>query len=142
MKPIKLMLWCLARVTNLLDCYLHTVNILVSLCDTLASCVIKKEETAYFMSPMCFSILHVKADLQGLFIGSFFRKLDIDNELLIKVFKDSERMIDEHGNLRTPLHYSFLACLPENGNGNIFFMKTDSSGETHAAGFISHKSDK
>ena len=119
------------RMTNLLDCSLHTVNILIHLCDTIASCVIKEEETAYFMSLICFSILHVMTDVQGLFIGSFFRKLDTDNELLIEVFSDSERMIDENGNLRTPLHNAFLACFFKDGNGNILFKKAVSSGEKH-----------
>lgn len=83
------------------------------------------------MSLICFRILHVMTDVQGLFIGSFLRKLDADNELLIEVFSDSERMIDENGNLRTPLHDAFLACLFKDGNGNILFKKAVSSGEQH-----------
>ena len=64
------------------------------------------------MSLMCFSILHIIADLQGLFFGSFLTKLDTDDALLIEVFNESERMIDKLGNVRTPLHDSFLAvCL-------------------------------
>lgn len=48
------------------------------------------------MSLICFRILHVMTDVQGLFIGSFLRKLDTDNELLMEVFGGSERMIDEN----------------------------------------------
>ena len=62
------------------------MNILILLCDTLVSCPIKKEEAAYFMSPMCFSIHHGMADLQELFVESFLRKLDVNNALLIGVF--------------------------------------------------------
>ena len=40
-------------------------------------------------------------------------------------------MTDKLGNLRTPQHDSFLAGLSEDGNGNIFFMKADNSGEEH-----------
>ena len=83
------------------------------------------------MSPVCFNILRVMADLQGLFIGSFLRKFDTDDALLIEVFNESERIIDELGNLRTPLHDSFLAGLSEDGNGNILFIKADSSGEEY-----------
>ena len=80
-----------------------------SSCDTLVSFAIKKEEAAYFMYPMCFNILHVMADLQGLFTESFSRKLDTDDALLIEVFNESEKMIAKLGNSRTPLHDSFLA---------------------------------
>ena len=117
------------RMDNLLDCCLHTVNILVPLCDLYVTCAITKEEAVYFMSPVCFNILRVMADLQGLFNGSFLRKFDTDDALLIEVFNESERIIDELGNLRTPLHDSFLAGLSEDGNGNILFIKADSSGE-------------
>ena len=47
------------------------------------------------MSPMCFSILHVMADLQGLFLRSFVRNLDTDYALLIEMFTESERMTDK-----------------------------------------------
>ena len=126
-----LMVWYPTRMTNLLDCCLHIVNILVPLCDTLVSCAIKKEEAAYFMSLMCFSILHVMAELQALFVGSILKILDTDSELLIELFNNSERMTDVHENLRTHLHDSFLAGLSKDGNGNFLFMNADSSGEKH-----------
>ena len=42
MKPIKIILWCPTKMANLIDCCLHTVNILILLCNTLVSRVIKK----------------------------------------------------------------------------------------------------
>lgn len=47
------------------------------------------------------------------------------------MFNDSERMIDNLGNLRTSLDDLFLAGLSEDGNGNILFIKADSLGEKH-----------
>lgn len=47
------------------------------------------------------------------------------------MFNDSERMIDNLGNLRTSLDDLFLADLSEDGNGNILFIKADSLGEKH-----------
>ena len=57
------------------------------------------------MSLMCFSILHLIADLQGLFFGSFLTKLDTDDALLIEVFNESERMIDKLGELLYMIHF-------------------------------------
>ena len=70
-KTTKLMVWCTTTMANLFDCCLNTLNILVPLYDTLVSCVIKKEEAAYFISPICFSVLHV---MTGNFRWFFFRK--------------------------------------------------------------------
>ena len=131
MKPIRLMIWCPTRMANLLDSCSCTVEMLVPLCDTLVFCAIKKEETTYFMSPMCFNILHLMADLLGLFIGSFLRKLDTDDALLIEVFTESERIVEALENFKTPLNDLFLAGLTEDVNGNILFTKVDSSGEEH-----------
>ena len=83
---------------------MHALNNNFQLTVALDSCVIKKEETTYFMSPMCFSILHVMADLQGLFLRSFVRNLDTDYALLIEVFTESEIMIDK-------LQMFWLFCL-------------------------------
>ena len=132
MKPVKLMVWCPTRMANLLDSCKRTVVLLIPLCDTLISCCIKKEEAEYFLSPPpCISILHLMADLQGLFIGSFLRKLDTDEALLIEVFTQSEKMVEELQNFKTPLHDSFLAGLSEDQYGNILFTKIDDSGKEH-----------
>ena len=83
---------------------MHALNNNFQLTAALDSCVIKKEETTYFMSPMCFSIRHVMADLQGLFLRSFVRNLDTDYALLIEMFTESEIMIDK-------LQMFWLFCL-------------------------------
>ena len=57
--------WCPTRMATLLDNCDRTVGLLFLLCDVLASCNVKQEERAYFMSPLCLAILHLLGDLKG-----------------------------------------------------------------------------
>ena len=74
------------------------------------------------MSPMCFSILHVMADLQGLFLRSFVRNLD----RLCTAYWSVHRVWKNDWQTS-----KVLAVLSEDGNGNILFVKADSSGKEH-----------
>ena len=85
------MIWCPTRMANLLSSSLQIIKILLPLCDLLTSCAIKREEAAYFLSPMCLNILHLMAD-EGIFVAAFLRKLDTNEAIIIEVFSQSERM--------------------------------------------------
>lgn len=71
-KQFKLMTWCPTRMCNLLQCSSRTVAILFPLCNTLTTARLKKEQSDYFLSPICLSILHMFADLDKLFVGLYF----------------------------------------------------------------------
>ena len=98
MKPIRMMTWCPTRMCNILDCSKRTVDMLIPLCDTLISC-----EVSCFLSPICLSILHLMADLEGKFVGSFLRQLDASDALIVDVFGISEMMVDSLDSFQTSL---------------------------------------
>lgn len=76
-KQIKLMTWCPTRMCNLLQCSSCMVVLLLPLCDTLVTAQLK-EETDYFLSLVCPSILYLFADLNQAFVELFLHKLDTD----------------------------------------------------------------
>ena len=59
MKEVKMMAWCPTQMANLLDTCTRTVGLLFPLCDVLASCDVKQEERAYFISRLCLAILYL-----------------------------------------------------------------------------------
>ena len=119
MKEVKMMRWCPTRMANLLDTCARAVGLLFLLCDVLASCDVKKEERAYFMSPLCLAILHLLADLQGVMIGDYLRKLDTDDAVIMDVFGLSKKFVQVIQQLRTPLIDQFLSGLQKDEFGNI-----------------------
>lgn len=60
------------------------VGLLFPLCDTLITSYLKKEQTDYFLSPICLSILHLFSDLDQVFVGLFLNKPDTDNAIVTK----------------------------------------------------------
>ena len=59
-------------MASLLDtCAGAVVGLLFLLCDVLASCDVKQEERAYFMSPLCLAILNLLAGLQRVMIRDY-----------------------------------------------------------------------
>ena len=57
MKPLKTVTWSPTRMGNVVISSKRTVDILFPIADTLASTNIKPEETAYFLSPTCQTLL-------------------------------------------------------------------------------------
>ena len=66
---------------NLLQCNNHTVALLFPLCDALTTAQLNMQQTDYFLSPICLSIVYLFADLQ-VFVGLFLRKLDTDDAIV------------------------------------------------------------
>ena len=95
-KEVKMMTWCPNRITNFFDTCARTVGLLFPLCDVLASCDVKQEERTYFMSPLCLDILHLLADLQGVKISDYLRKLDTDDAVIMDVFGLSKKICTRH----------------------------------------------
>lgn len=69
MKSLKAITWCPTRMANILTASKRTVEILFPLSDVLTSANIKPDETAYFLSLTCLTLLHLMADLEPLFVG-------------------------------------------------------------------------
>lgn len=68
MKKLKAVTWSPTRMTNILTSSGRTIEIMFPLHDVLATTQIKPEESAYFLSPTCLSILHLVADLEKVFL--------------------------------------------------------------------------
>ena len=119
MKQVHLFTWCPTRMANLLEASSRAVELLFPLCDVMVSCDIKPEERSYFMSPMCLGILHLMADLEGIMINDFLRKLDTDDAIIMDVYGESMRFIDALNSLKTPLYDRFLSGLKEDEHGNM-----------------------
>ena len=87
MKSVHMRTFCPTRVSYLLSACAQVLNILVPICDVLASCGIKKEERDYFMSPKCMIIIHLLADLDPMFQRDFLKILDHDDGLIISAYQ-------------------------------------------------------
>jgi len=104
---------------NLLTASKRTAELLVPIYDVLATCGIKREEAEYFCSPKCLIIMHLLADLEPLFMGKFLKRLDSDDAVIIDVFAESARMMEQLNDVSTPLLNAFLDGLYEDQNGNV-----------------------
>ena len=103
----------------LLDTCARNVGLLLQLCDVLASCDVKQEERAHFMSPLCLAILHLLTDLQRVMISDYLRNLDTDDAVIMDVFELSKKFVHVIQELKTPLFDQFLNDLQEDEFGNI-----------------------
>ena len=131
MKPLKAMVWCPSRMANLLTCSSRTVDILFPLCDVLTTADVKREESMYFLSPTAFSILHLMADLDTVFVSRFLRKLDTDGATIFEVFGLTETFVEAVGKLETPAVDKYLSGLREDGYGNVVYEE-EKMGNTHS----------
>ena len=66
MKTIHMMTYCPNRMSYLLTASTQIVNLLVLLCDILATANIKEEERSLFMSPKGMILVHLLADLKNI----------------------------------------------------------------------------
>ena len=123
MNPVHMMVWCPTRMSNMLTCAVQSVEHLFPLCDTLASCDIRKENRDYFMSPTGMIILHMMADLENVFVPQLLRKLDRDQSLIIEVYGASQKFLSKLDDFPTPLLDAFLNGLEEDEHGNLHYAK-------------------
>ena len=90
------------------------VGLLFPLCDVLASCDVKQEERAYFVSPV-FSRFSRFPRGNFLMMNDYLRKLDTDEAVIMDVFGLSKKFV----HVKTPLFDLFLNGLQEDQFGNI-----------------------
>ena len=125
MKPLKAMTWSPTRMGNLLTSSQRTVEILFPLCDVLTSCQIKEDESAYFMSPTCFTLLHLFADLEPIYMQNFLRRLDTSEATLFEVFGLTKKFVTSMKDFKTPLLDQYLSGLREDAFGNVKYDKPE-----------------
>ena len=93
----------------------------------LATTGAKEEEVNYFLSPMCLGILHIFADLKGVFVNDFLRKLDCDDSLLIDVYRVSEEFVESMSAFNTSAFDLFLSGLEEDEFENVLYKQDEHS---------------
>ena len=108
MKSMKALTWCPTRMGYLLTSSKRSTELLVPLADVLSSCDIKKEFSAYFLSPKCNAIMHILGDVEEVFMEKFIRRLDGDNSVIIDVFQESEDTVQNLNNMESPLFNSYV----------------------------------
>ena len=131
MKQMKAMLWCPTRMGYLLTSSKRCTEMLVPLIDVLVSCDFKKEDASYFMSPKCHGIMHLLADVEGVFMKNFIRRLDGDNALIIDVFNESANVITTLDELELKTFDSFVDGITEDEWGNVLLSTKIPTGENH-----------
>ena len=83
MRTIHMMTYCPTRMSYLLTASTQIVNLLVPLCDALATANIKKEERSLFMSPKGMILVHLLADLKKIFFNNYLKILDYHDGFII-----------------------------------------------------------
>ena len=101
------------------------------LIDVLVSCDVKKEDASYFMSPKCLGIMHLLADVEGVFMKNFIRRPDGDNALIIDVFNESANAITTLDELELKTFDSFVDGITEDEWGNVLLSTKIPTGENH-----------
>ena len=114
---------------NLLTSSKRTVDMLVPICDVLATCGIKKDEANYFLSPKCLAIMHLLSDIEVVFMAKFLRHLGTDNDVIIDAFNESDNMVTALDNFKSLSFDSFINGINEDDNGNVCLSKTTSTGD-------------
>ena len=89
MKTIHIMTYCPTRMSYLLTASTQMFNLLVPLCDVLATANIKEEERSLFMSPERMILVHLLADLKNIFFKNYFKILDYHDDLIISSYQIS-----------------------------------------------------
>ena len=76
-------------MSYLLTASTQMFNLLVPLCDVLATANIKEEERSLFMSPERMILVHLLADLKNIFFKNYFKILDYHDDLIISSYQIS-----------------------------------------------------
>ena len=80
---IHMMTYCPTQMSYLLTASTQIVNLLVPLCDALATANIKKEERSLFMSPKGMILVNLLADLKNIFFNNYLKILDYYDGFII-----------------------------------------------------------
>ena len=76
-------------MSYLLTASTQMFNLLVPLCDVLATANIKEEERSLFMSPERMILVHLLADLKNIFFKNYLKILDYHDDLIISSYQIS-----------------------------------------------------
>ena len=127
MKQLKTITWSPTRMGNIITSSKRTVEILFPLVDTLTSTNIKPEESAYFLTPTCQTLLHLMADLEPVFMQQFLRRLDTNDATLFEVFGLTEAFVDNMEKFESPCLDKFISGLKTDDYGNIIYDSGENS---------------
>ena len=89
MKTIHIMTYCPTRMSYLLTASTQMFNLLVPLCDVLATANIKEEKRSLFMSLEGMILVHLLADLKNIFFKNYLKILDYHDDLIISSYQIS-----------------------------------------------------
>ena len=92
MKDIKtnhMMTYCPTRMSYPLTTSTEIVNLLVPLCDALATANNKKEGRSLFMSPKGMILVHLLADFKNIFFNNYLKILDYHDRFIISSYQIS-----------------------------------------------------
>ena len=119
MKTIHMMTYCPTRMSYLLTASTQIVNLLVLLCDILATANIREEERSLFLSPKGMILVHLLADLKNIFFKNYLKILDYHDGLIISSYQISMNFAEKIKDFETKLTVNFVENLQEDINGNI-----------------------
>ena len=105
-------------MSYLLTASTQVVNLLVLLCDVLATANIT-EERSLFMSPKGMILDHMLADLKNIFFKNYLKILDYHDGLIISSYQISMSFAEKMKDFETKLTDNFVENLKEDINGNI-----------------------
>ena len=119
MKTIHMMTYCPNRMSHLLTAPTQIVNLIVLLCDVLATANIKEEERSLFMSPKGMVLVQLLADLKNIFFKNYLKTLDYHDALIISSYQISMSFAEKMKDFETKFTDNFVENLKEDINGNI-----------------------
>ena len=110
-KTIHMMTYCPTRMPYLLTASTQIVNLLVPLCDILATANIREEERSLFMSPKGMILVHLLADLKNIFFKNYLKILDYHDGLIISYYQISMSFAEAMKDFETNLTDNFVENL-------------------------------
>ena len=111
MKTIHMMTYCPTRMSYLLTASTQIVNLLVLLCDILATANIREEERSLFMSPKGMILVHLLADLKNIFFKNYLKILDYHDGHIISYYQISMSFAEKMKDFETKLTDNFVEIL-------------------------------
>ena len=120
MKEVHMMTFCPTRMSYILSSAKQVLELIVPICDVMATADIKPENRSIFMTPKSFTILHILADVETIFVKYFLRTRDRDDALIIEAYHTSLAMVDQlNSAFRSTKLDKFLDLISEDEFGNI-----------------------
>ena len=99
MKKVHMMSFCPTGMAHLLTADVHSVKLLVPLCNVLISLEVKKEQRDVFLMPKSMFILHALAGLKKPFQKQFLKALNTDQFIDIDVYRINSTFAKSFGTI-------------------------------------------